>query len=261
MTAPNWQRACAVTLDFEGGNDDDPRDPGGRTSRGILQREWNQYLAAHPGQGLPSDVWRAPQHSIIDIYHNQYWQPMAGDYWPTGMDLVVYDAGVNSGTGKALRWSRSTLAQQTGTFPALAALATHSSQQVALIKRFSTSRLSFLEALGTWRTFGKGWAHRVAGIEAIATRWALASQGQPVAPVLESRAQEHRTAGAAAGTGASAAPAVPAGHVAVTTHAGWVDWTIEGVMILATVAIVAYLAHAAYVNLARANAMTAEAKK
>lgn len=53
----DFQKCLAVTLKFEGGNDDDPRDPGGRTSRGILQREYDRYRDA---RGLPrGDVWRA----------------------------------------------------------------------------------------------------------------------------------------------------------------------------------------------------------
>jgi len=35
---------------FERGNDDDPQDPGGRTSRGIIQREYDKYSDR---KGLP----------------------------------------------------------------------------------------------------------------------------------------------------------------------------------------------------------------
>ena len=38
--------SVALTLVSEGGNDDDPRDPGGRTSRGITQNEWNNWRAS-----------------------------------------------------------------------------------------------------------------------------------------------------------------------------------------------------------------------
>src|SRR5271166_141976 len=118
MSADNWQKCCAITLDFEGGNDDDPRDPGGRTSRGILQSEWNAYRNTH--SGLPADVWVAPQASIVDIYKTQYWNAVAGDQWPKGVDLCVYDGGVNSGNGRSLIWSRYATAQTTGAFAQLA---------------------------------------------------------------------------------------------------------------------------------------------
>ena len=57
---PDRFPACIpLTLAWEGGNDDDPNDPGGRTSRGIIQREWDVWRQTHAG--LPSDVWQAPQ--------------------------------------------------------------------------------------------------------------------------------------------------------------------------------------------------------
>jgi lysozyme family protein len=67
LRAPSQRFATCVALVLrdEGGNDDDPRDPGGRTSRGIAQREWDVWRASHPG--LPSDVWQAPQDQILGI--------------------------------------------------------------------------------------------------------------------------------------------------------------------------------------------------
>jgi len=39
----NFAKALAWLRTSEGGNDDDPDDSGGRTSRGITQREYNAY--------------------------------------------------------------------------------------------------------------------------------------------------------------------------------------------------------------------------
>ena len=63
-------------------DDDDPRDPGGRTSRGITQNEWNNWRASHPG--LPADVWQAPQEQVEAIYRLNYWNALACDQLPAG---------------------------------------------------------------------------------------------------------------------------------------------------------------------------------
>jgi lysozyme family protein len=62
MTAANFSRCLTLVLASEGGNDDDPDDPGGRTSRGITQREYDAYRKTR--RNLPSDVWKASQSAI-----------------------------------------------------------------------------------------------------------------------------------------------------------------------------------------------------
>lgn len=80
------------------GNGDDPDDSGGRTSRGITQREYNAYCAI---AGLPQgDVYEAPNPVIDDIYHKAYWMPY-GPVLPPGIDYVFADECVNAGPGEA----------------------------------------------------------------------------------------------------------------------------------------------------------------
>lgn len=257
MTAANWIACSKVTLSYEGGNDDDPRDPGGRTSRGITQREYNRWRATHPG--LADDVWRAPQQTIVDIYHTEYWNRCDGDAWPVGVDLCVYDASVNSGIGKGLSWARAALAQSTGTFQSLALAATAFRDKVAIIHRYQARRLSFLHALRTWAYFGRGWGRRVAGIEAIATRWALGVAGMPTQPHLREQAQSSKGKAKAARNSAAATPAVPVAHVATSHHYGWLDYALTGVIVVAGLLVVAYLLHTWYVHTARARAFLEEA--
>jgi Glycosyl hydrolase 108 len=92
MAASSYGEALARLLVHEGGNDDDPRDPGGRTSRGILQREWDVWRRGHPG--LPADVWRAPQNQVEAIYRQNYWNALRCDDLPAGVDYAVFDYGV-----------------------------------------------------------------------------------------------------------------------------------------------------------------------
>jgi len=94
----NWKQILGWIRTSEGGNDDDPDDAGGRTSRGITQREYNAYCEM---AGLPQgDVWKAPDQVVDDIYHRSYWMPY-GPVLPGGVDYVFVDECVNAGPGEA----------------------------------------------------------------------------------------------------------------------------------------------------------------
>ena len=106
MTASNFPNCLQLLLVSEGGNDDDPVDMGGRTSRGITQREYDAYRLTHPN--LPSDVWEAPQSSIEAIYNISYWNPWCPQL-PDGVDYVFFDVSVLHGPGRAATWLQQAL--------------------------------------------------------------------------------------------------------------------------------------------------------
>jgi lysozyme family protein len=82
------------------GNDDDPADSGGRTSRGITQREYDAYCRM---AGLPhGDVWKALNGVVDDIYHRSYWMPY-GPVMPPGVDYMLFDDSVLSGPVTAIK--------------------------------------------------------------------------------------------------------------------------------------------------------------
>lgn len=94
MVALNWKPSLAAVLASEGGNDDDPLDHGGRTSRGITQRE---YDAWRRGKHQPTlDVWHAPQSDIEAIYYEEYWEPYC-DQMPLGLDYCLFNTRVLAG--------------------------------------------------------------------------------------------------------------------------------------------------------------------
>jgi lysozyme family protein len=95
----SFAQSLAWVLQSEGGNDDDPDDPGGRTSRGITQREYNAYLTL---MGLipNTDVWNASQAQVDDIYRKSYWQPYCPNL-PFGLDYSFFDEAVNTGPHEA----------------------------------------------------------------------------------------------------------------------------------------------------------------
>lgn len=156
----NYDEAIRLLLISEGGNDDDPQDPGGRTSRGILQSEWNVWRRTHPN--LPEDVWEAPQDQVIAIYKQNYWDKLRCDDLPSGVDYAVFDYGVNSGIVRAAKVLQNFVGvEQDGEIGPLTIAATNKIDPKQLITSICDQRLTFLQGLGTWGRFGRGWARRV----------------------------------------------------------------------------------------------------
>lgn len=165
MTASNFKRCLALILQEEGGNDDDPRDPGGRTSRGIIQSEWNIYRRSHPG--MPTDVWKAPQSAVNDIYKQQYWNPYCDDL-PSGIDLLFFNASVNSGRQQAVKELQRAVGGVSvdGMMGIETINAVNAPQDYRiLIHGMTAQRRAFYQRLKTFKTFGKGWMARTQRME------------------------------------------------------------------------------------------------
>lgn len=234
MASANYPACYAITRNFEGGNDDDPRDPGGRTSRGVIQREYDTY---RDRKSLPrKDVWTASEQEIADIYRTNYWNAVSGDRWPAGPDLVVWDCAVNSGPGRSKIFATSALGIA-GAWDTLA-VTCDNSDKVKFVKAACAARQAFLSHLSTFTTFGRGWTRRVAGIEANGVKMALATAGvQPESVQRELQKESGAAATASKKTGAGAAAPTAAGGV-TTQHPGWgFDWTTAGKVAVICVAI------------------------
>jgi lysozyme family protein len=171
---------------YEGGNDDDPRDPGGRTSRGIIQREWNVFRKTHPGR--PADVWKASETDITAIYHDgQYWAGQQCPALPAGVDASTADYGVNSGVGRSGKVLRHICGLPTTTYritdEVVAAVSKRDPN--AVIDAINNERLAFVRSLSTFGTFGRGWTSRISNVRAISHGYAnkAATHMPPVPPV------------------------------------------------------------------------------
>ena len=176
----NFPACVKLLLVHEGGNDDSPLDPGGRTSRGVTQSEFDVWRRDHPG--LPSDVWQAPQATVLAIYRAKYWNVMRCDDLTAGMDYCVFDFGVNSGVSRGIKLLQTTLglAVDGAMGPLTIAAAKGCKDIPAFINKYQDARLTFLHGLGTWSVFGRGWGTRVADVRRDALQ--MAGSSAPVAP-------------------------------------------------------------------------------
>lgn len=180
MSAEDFPHALAFTLVEEGGNDDDPHDHGGRTSRGITQREWDAWRAAHPGNTWPTDVWEAPQDQIEAIYHDQYYEPYC-DKLPAGIDLAFFDFSVNAGRGQAVKSLQRALGVEAdGMMGVITLGAVAQANDATLIHVYADRRRAFYRSLAQFPRYGKDWIGRTDRCEAAAQK--LAPRGTVAAP-------------------------------------------------------------------------------
>lgn len=115
-----------------------------------------------------------------------------------------------------------------------------------------------MQSLAIWKTFGKGWARRVADIEAKGVAWALAAANDSavVQQRLEDEAAAARKKSQRQATGAAGAGG---GGVVGTDQATQLgDWIAAGIAIAAAAAL-AYLIIRAIINKRRAEAYAREA--
>lgn len=168
MSDDRFPTCLPFILKEEGGNDDDPHDPGGRTSRGIIQREYDAYRLKK-GEAV-RDVWTATDEEVADIYRYQYWQPWCAVV-PIGVDLAFFDMCVNSGPHQAaVLLQRAVSVNADGRIGLVTEAAVKAAAPIRVVSSFSDERRTFYRSLPTFRYFGKGWLARVQTIEQAALK-------------------------------------------------------------------------------------------
>ena len=159
----NFSKSLAFVLKDEGGNDDDPADHGGRTSRGITQREYTAWLGE---QALPDkDVWAATQAEIEAIYHEEYWEPFC-DLFPSGIDYLYFDMAVNAGPHRAaVLLQRALGVVDDGRIGPVTREAVANIDAKNLIVDYTAAKRNFYISLHQPR-FTKGWLNRCNNVQA-----------------------------------------------------------------------------------------------
>lgn len=94
--SPPWEKPFVDALDLvlrlEGGETNDPRDPGGRTKYGLSQRSYPHI----DFDALTEDI-------ASSVYRRDYWVPLRCGDMPPAIGLAVFDCAVNQGPGFAAR--------------------------------------------------------------------------------------------------------------------------------------------------------------
>lgn len=87
-----FEQAVEVVLKWEGGEVNDPRDPGGHTKFGISRRAFPDL-----------DIAALTLNQAKQIYLEKYWMPVRARELPKILRLPVFDTAVNMGVGTAIK--------------------------------------------------------------------------------------------------------------------------------------------------------------
>lgn len=180
----NFEASLAHVLQSEGGYVDHPSDPGGATMKGITIGTYRAWK----GRNVTKAELRAISDAeVAALYRKNYWAAVRGDDLPAGLDLVAFDAAVNSGPGRGARWLQEALGvNPDGVIGPKTIAAAKDAHKEAVIDRACSIRLNWLRTLPHWPTFGKGWSRRVEGVRADAKAMAAdhvtAPPAAPAAP-------------------------------------------------------------------------------
>ena len=150
----NFDECLKMLLHHEGGYVNHPSDPGGETNLGVTKKVYQEW-------GGTKDMKDLTVEDVAPIYKKNYWDRCKCDDLESGIDWVVFDWAVNSGTGRSAKAIQKICgAAQDGAIgpKTLALIGKQNTQYV--IEEFGKIRQDFYESLKTFDTFGKGWTRR-----------------------------------------------------------------------------------------------------
>tara|TARA_B100000941_G_scaffold91376_1_gene63378 strand:+ start:2126 stop:2668 length:543 start_codon:yes stop_codon:yes gene_type:complete len=160
----NYDHCLGLILHHEGGYVNHPKDPGGETNKGITKRVYENWCIEQ--DLFQKDMKDLKISDVAPIYKQNYWDRCKCDSLPDGVDLCVFDFGVNAGTGRGARFLQKCVGAV-----ADGAIGPNTLRQVDewiamrgeedLIVEYSERRRNYYKRLKTFSTFGKGWLRRV----------------------------------------------------------------------------------------------------
>lgn len=124
----NFDKAIAFTLGIEGGYSNDLKDPGGETKFGISKRSYPNI-----------DIRTLTFDDAKAIYQRDFWEPLGCDNLPFPIDCILFDTGVNMGTGAAKKLLESNPDPT----------------------KYLFARLDLYTRIKHFNDFGRGWTNRV----------------------------------------------------------------------------------------------------
>jgi lysozyme family protein len=160
--ADTFGTCLAFTLREEGGYVDNPADPGGATNMGITLATLRQYMD-DPQLGA-TQVRDMTERTARAIYQALYWNPLRADALPCGVDLSVFDMGVNAGTWRSARLLQRALGftgeEVDGCIGPITLSAVAKFDARELVDDLAERQAAFYRSLAEFSIFGEGWLNR-----------------------------------------------------------------------------------------------------
>lgn len=152
----DFDQAFDRLIGHEGGYSNHAADPGGATMWGVTEK----VARAH---GYRGDMRHFPREDAKRIYRASYWDAVRADQLPAAVRFHVFDAAVNSGVKQAVIWLQTAVGATADGIVGPRTIAAASKADAArVVAVYSGLRLRFMADLGTWSSFGRGWARRIA---------------------------------------------------------------------------------------------------
>jgi lysozyme family protein len=152
----------------EGGWSDHPADPGGKTNMGVtlrtLRRAVEKGVVAGPVQG---ESWaerlrRLSRRDAEKVYRVLYWQPARCEHLPEGLDLMAFDAAVNQGVRRAIKfYQKGAGTKADGIWGPKTEAAVQRADPDRLLRDTAVHRALHYSSLSKLAVFGKGWFRRL----------------------------------------------------------------------------------------------------
>ena len=127
--------------------------------KGVTLATYRRHFGEDRGK---DDLHAISDEELSKIYDSGYWSKCRCDELPAGIDYAVFDAAVNSGPGRGVKWLQAAVGakQDGGMGPKTLAKVTEH-DPLDILHYMCDHRLAFLRGLSHWPDFGKGWSRRV----------------------------------------------------------------------------------------------------
>lgn len=173
-SSEQFLRCHEIIARWEGGYSDHPNDPGGATNFGITIGT----LSAWRGRAVTkSDVRDLSYGEALEIFAARYWRVIQGDELAPAVALMTYNAAMNSGPSRGVRFLQEALNRQgaavdiDGEMGPQTLRASARADARMLVKDYAETYTAFYESLPTFGTFGRGWLNRLSDVEENALIW------------------------------------------------------------------------------------------
>jgi lysozyme family protein len=168
-----FEQIIDYVLEHEGGLSMNPKDPGnwtgGRINAGILKgTRYGISAAAYP----EIDIQNLTLQQAKDIYQRDYWHRISGNDLPAGLNYSVFDAAVNAGVRRAIRWLQKSLRiKADGIIGAQTLEKLKENTPFDVLRDFQAQRLyHYMRLTNLTKTYGYGWSRRTLDVYAKALK-------------------------------------------------------------------------------------------
>jgi lysozyme family protein len=138
----NFRRCVDHVIAQEGGFSDNPSDPSAATQFGLTLRDLRE---SKQNQNLTvDDLRKLGRDDACEIFRTRYWNVLRCDDLPTGVDLVVFDCGVDAGFPRSAMMLQQVVgAAGDGSIGDATIAATKAMSPTDVVKEMSNHRLEY----------------------------------------------------------------------------------------------------------------------